>query len=257
MEFLTSDGVSLFYQEYGNQGPIMLCLPGLAASDSLWQEFCQSMPDWHIFVLQARNQGRSERTYRGQRISRHAKDVYEFLEAKGLHDVLGVGNSMGAATLFSYLSLFGSGQFKAVVDLDQSPKMINDHNWRFGFKDLRMDNFFEYLKAPIDHPTYHGVSEELRHLAQEDYQENPYEPQENYPFLLDHAMQDWRDVVVDLKIPLLVVTGKNSPYFDYHFGDALVEMNSLVKHVNVNECGHVIQAEKPQELAKIINSFAK
>jgi len=52
-----------------------------------------------------------------------------------------VGQSMGASTIFSYLHQYGEEDVSAVIDVDQTPKIINDEQWKFGMYDSEMIDF--------------------------------------------------------------------------------------------------------------------
>lgn len=70
-------------------------------------------------------------------------------------------------------------------------------------------------------------------------------------------MQDWRDVLIDLKIPMLVLAGQNSPFFDYHFAFAMEKLNQMISAKIIKNCGHLIQAEQPLSMYKEVMNFLK
>ena len=71
----------------------------------MWQDLIALFKnDYRFIMLDPRNQGQSERTYRGQRISRHAVDLEELLVKLNLHDVVAIGNSMGAANICQFMA---------------------------------------------------------------------------------------------------------------------------------------------------------
>lgn len=259
MEFKTSDHVTLHYTDTQTDLPALVCLPGIGASGQLFKRMVELLQDkYRVLVLDPRNQGLSQRTYKGQRMSRHALDLEEFLASLNLNNVIAVGNSMGASTLFAYASLFGKGRLAAMVDLDQPPKMINDDSWNFGYQDLNWDNFpisFKYHDTV--HANYVRVDPDIATPVKLERQEHPYDEEANYKFLCDHAFQDWRDVVMDLSIPLLVLAGEKSPYFNCEFAQAMTYINDKIESHVISECGHILQAEKPEETTKAILSFLK
>lgn len=257
-DFITNDGVRLHYYDTGEDKQPILAIPGIGGSAQLWQLAVKLFEDDYRFVIiDPRNQGRSKRTYRGQRISRHAADMNELINKLGLTKIIAIGNSMGAANIWAYISLYGSKRLQAIVDLDQPPKMIRDHTWQFGFKDLTWKNYPEYLKFDFGTGIYAHVNDEMFKQAKIEKQEYPYFPKDNYLCRIDHAAQDWRDVLIDLKIPMLVLAGKNSPFFDYHFAYAMMDLNTKISAKIIANCGHLIQAEQPQimhdEIIKFLN----
>lgn len=259
MKFKTNDNVILHYTDTGEDDkPVMLGIPGIGGSIEMWQDLIQLFNDKYRFVmLDPRNQGQSERTYRGQRISRHAVDLKELMDRLNLQNVVAIGNSMGAANIWAYLSLYGKGRIKAMIDLDQSPKMIADKGWKYGFKDLNWDNYPEMLKLDFGKAFYHHIDEKMFEAAKKEYKEFPYDPAENYNCLVEHAEQDWRDMIMDTPVPMLVIAGEKSPYFNPEFTKAVKYLNENIQTAIIPECGHLPQAERPDEVYKIISDFLK
>lgn len=105
MKFKTNDDVILHYTDTGDEDkPALIGIPGIGGSCQMWQDLIALFKnDYRFIMLDPRNQGQSERTYRGQRISRHAVDLEELLVKLNLHDVVAIGNSMGGC---QYLGIF-------------------------------------------------------------------------------------------------------------------------------------------------------
>lgn len=164
---------------------------------------------------------------------------------------------MGAANIWAYLSIYGKGRLKAMVDLDQSPKMIADKSWKYGFKDLTWDNYPDMLKFDFGKAFYHHIDEKMFLAAKKEYQEFPYDPAENYNCLVEHAEQDWRDMILDTPVPMLVIAGGKSPFFNPEFTQAIKMLNQDVQTAIVPECGHLPQAEQPEKTHEIIAEFLK
>ena len=80
MKFITSDHVRLDYEDEGTGYPVIL-VSGLGMCKEIWRptrNFLQN--GYRVVTFDARNQGASEHTFKGARISRHAIDVYELLQ---------------------------------------------------------------------------------------------------------------------------------------------------------------------------------
>ncbi|MEU4239156.1 alpha/beta fold hydrolase [Actinoplanes sp. NPDC026619] len=138
---ITSDGVRLNYADQGDGAPIIL-IAGFCAPLESWELQRAALADagYRVIGLDRRSHGGSESPPFGQRISRHGKDVYEVLAALDLTDAVLVGGSMGASTIWAYYDLFGAERLRAVVTIDQTPKMINDETWPYGFYGLTPGN---------------------------------------------------------------------------------------------------------------------
>nr|WP_054700568.1 alpha/beta hydrolase [Secundilactobacillus odoratitofui] len=258
MKFVTSDHVTLTYSDAGSGRPVLL-LNGIGSYREIWQPTAQFLlaEGYRVICLDARNQGASQRTIKGRRISRHAVDVAELIGQLGLTDVIGIGNSMGASTLFAYVSLFGTKPFSAIIDIDQSPKMIRDETWPYGFKDLSWANFPDYLKLPFGSATATPVDSAVRQSVQEARAAHPYEVSENEPCLVDHAFQDWRDIILKLDVPLLVVAGAQSPYFDSAFAAATAKLAPKGQSAVIKNAGHIVMTEQPALFNDLIKKWLK
>ena len=256
MKFTTSDHVKLDFTDEGDGQPVLL-LSGIGSYREIWAPTIQFLLNagYRVINLDARNQGASQRTLKGRRMRRHAMDVKELLDWLDVNDVVGIGNSMGASTLFAYASLFDSQRFSAFIDIDQSPKMISDDTWSFGFKDLTWENFPAALKLPMGAATATPVSEEVRTSVQAARQARPYDAEQNYACLVDHTFQDWRDVLLRLPIPLLVIAGEKSPYFDPQFATATARFAPQGQAQIIKGAGHIVMAEQPDLFNEALSTF--
>ncbi|USS84629.1 alpha/beta hydrolase [Fructilactobacillus myrtifloralis] len=262
MKFYTNDHVELVYDDQGEPSdPPVVILSGIGAYKEYWEATIKTLVAHHYRVINvdARNQGQSEHTSKGLRISRHAADLFELIAQLQLTQPVLMGNSMGASTMLAYLSLYGAKNVRAVVDVDQSPKMINDATWKWGFKDLTWEDFHEVLKRPLGKSTYTNFDETLFTKLQSLKKQAPYDAELNYPLLIDHATQDWRDIITHLECPLLIVSGQESPFFAPEMGAVVAGMSEHVTAVVISQAGHLVMAEQPRrfnaELVKFLTSL--
>lgn len=259
MRFKTSDGVRLEYDDSG-QGPVVMILSGIGGSRVIWRDQVSALVDagYRVINIDARNQGASEHTKKGLRISRHAMDLREICEALDIHQPILIGNSMGASTMFAYASLFGTQDVAAIVDVDQSPKMINEPGWKYGFKgEVTWDNFPDILKKPFGKSTYHKLRDETYAVNKKSQVEHPYDPALNLPFLQDHASQDWRDVIAEFTCPFLILAGEKSPFFDYHYAPEVASLAAKGEYQIIKDSGHIVMAEQPVAFNQALFKFLK
>ena len=255
---ITNDGIRIAYYDTEESKQPILAVPGIGSTAILWEEVAKLFAsDYRFIVIDPRNQGRSQRTYKGQRISRHAADLKELITKLNLKNIIAIGNSMGAANIWAYVSLFGYNRLQAIIDLDQPPKMIRDSSWEYGFKDLTWQNYPDYLKINFGNGNFTHINDEMFKKAKADSGKFRYFAEENFLCRIEHAMQDWRDVLIDLKIPMLVLAGQNSPFFDYHFAFAMEKLNAIISAKIIKNCGHLIQAEQPPSMYKEVTNFLK
>src|ERR1700712_415335 len=76
--FVTTDNVNLAYWEAGSGRPLVL-IPGWSANGAMYFHLMHLLSQhYHVYVLDVRNQGLSEKAAFGNRIARYAMDVKEF-----------------------------------------------------------------------------------------------------------------------------------------------------------------------------------
>ncbi|MGQ3491125.1 alpha/beta fold hydrolase [Limosilactobacillus mucosae] len=258
MKFITSDHVRLDYEDEGSGYPILL-VSGLGMCKEIWRPTKEFLLQngYRVVTFDARNQGASEHTFKGARISRHAIDVYELLQSLSIEHCLAVGHSMGASTMFGYVSLFGRGQLDGLIDIDQSPKMINDETWHYGFKDLSWDEFPAALKMPLGRATAVEIDAVTVAAVRQANAQHPYDESANLNFAIDHAFQDWRDIVALMPVPFLAVAGEKSPYFNSDFLQAIKILNEKAQTAKIANAGHAVMAEQPVEFNAVLGDFVK
>jgi hypothetical protein len=95
--FTTSDGVKLSYWEAGKGEPLVF-VPGWSANGAMYFYVMYMLKDhYHVYVLDPRNQGLSQRVPYGVTIPRFAQDLHQFLDLIDAKKVNLCGWSMGAA----------------------------------------------------------------------------------------------------------------------------------------------------------------
>lgn len=228
MQFLTSDHVQLNYTDEGQGQPIVI-LTGFGGSKDIWhaQLTVLRQAGYRVINLDGRCQGLSEHTVKGLRMSRRALDAHELIQYLHLEQPILLGNSMGASTWFAYLSLFGDADIKAVIDVDQTPKMINTPHWPYGFKKVQWADFPDYFKMPLGRSTYKHIDDDTYARVQAIEAQAPFDGQLMLPLLINHAFQDWRDVIRQLMVPFLIIAGGESPYFNSAFAAVTAKIGPL------------------------------
>ncbi|KWV77064.1 AB hydrolase superfamily protein YdjP [Pseudomonas fluorescens] len=127
--FSTSDRVNLAYWEAGEGQPLIF-IPGWSANGAMYFHLMHILSKhYHVYVLDVRNQGFSEKTASGNRISRYAMDVKEFAEHLGLPEAHYCGWSMGASVMWAYIDLFGTQGIRTLSIIDQAPSVYCHADW--------------------------------------------------------------------------------------------------------------------------------
>lgn len=127
--FETSDGVSLSYWEAGSGKPLVF-IPGWSANGAEYFNVMYLLSkSYHVYVLDPRNQGLSQRVDYGARISRFSADLKEFADHLGLQSADYCGWSMGSAVLWGYIDLFGTKGIHKAVFVDEPVSIYAHADW--------------------------------------------------------------------------------------------------------------------------------
>lgn len=258
MHFITSDHVQLDYTDQGSGQPIVI-LTGFGGSKDIWHAQIPVLVQagYRVINLDGRCQGLSEHTVKGLRMSRRAVDAHELIEKLQLKQPILLGNSMGAATWFAYVSLYGDTGIKALIDVDQSPRMINTPDWPYGFKSVQWVDFPDYFRMPLGHSTFKHIDDDTYARVTAVEEQAPFDGKLMFPLLVNHAVQDWRDIIRQLTVPFLIIAGEKSPFFDSDFAAVTAKMAPLGQSVVVPDAGHIVMAEQSAAFNEALLAFLK
>ncbi|RRQ27799.1 alpha/beta hydrolase [Rhodococcus sp. Eu-32] len=259
----TSDDVTLSYIDQGS-GPVIVLIAGFCAPATSWALQQQVFVDagYRVLSLDRRGHGDSEAPDFGATMARHGQDVADFLAALDVDDAVLCGGSMGASTVWSYVSQFGTARVRAVVSVDQTPKMVNDAEWTNGFYGLTEANKETFFANGVP-DTGQGLPKRKSLVAATKLVAKlgglPKMASPDTPamkaLLHDHAIADWRKVVAGVDVPVLMVAGRDSQYWPFtHAADA-VAGNPRGRSVVLEKCGHAANMDRPKEFNAAMLDF--
>ena len=270
--FTTNDGVKLHYLEAGT-GSALVMIPGWSQSAMEFKHQLEGLSDkYHVYAIDMRGHGDSEKPDHGYRIQRLSEDVHEFLAAKDLGGVTLAGHSMGCSVIWGYWEQYGGDRLSKVILVDQMPVITSNPAW--SAKEL--ENAGSIFDAKSLFETVNGLAGPdgvkmtngfITGMFTKQYspdvvkwviQENLKFPREYAARLLfDHATNDWRDVIPRINVPTLVVGGKASlvPW------KSQVWVGSQIKGARTeifeeNEGGaHFMFIENPEKFNRLVKEF--
>jgi non-heme chloroperoxidase len=221
-----AQGISLHYWEAGSGQPLIM-IPGWSQSAAGFKRSIDVLAKSRLVIaLDMRGHGESDKPAGGYRISRLAKDLHEVIGALGLSSVDLLGHSMGSSIIWGYLDLFGTEKLRKLVIVDQAPMTTilpafddttkSECGCLFasvaeaaGFCDIvratdTVDGHAGLIKGMF---TSAMPESELQWIAAE----NLKLPRAHAADLLfDHILNDWRDVIRNVRLPSLVIGGETS-----------------------------------------------
>ncbi|GAA1381185.1 alpha/beta hydrolase [Pseudonocardia kongjuensis] len=224
--FTTSDGCDLDYRDEGSGPRTLVLLHGWSQSRAMYDRVIPALAQhYRVISYDQRAHGESGKPARGARMARLAQDLHELLDHLGVASADLAGHSMGCSVLWSYLDNHGSGRVDSLIAIDQpsactvlpwmTPEEGTEAGAILGFAGA--EEFAKGLLGPDSDSVRHAflVSMLTPDISADDlawlYAENLKFPA---PFgarlLIDHVMQDWRDVLPSIDVPTLVIGGEVS-----------------------------------------------
>jgi pimeloyl-ACP methyl ester carboxylesterase len=254
---LLTNGVRLHYVEQGDpDGQAVIMLHGFSDSSFSWSEVLPWLsPEFHVFALDQRGHGDSDRPDDGYTIGDFAGDVVAFMDAAGLSTATVVGHSMGSwiaqrvASIAperverlvligsSATTIAGADELKAALDELEEP-MPEDFVREFQSSTIRRpvaDAFFERvvgesMKVPVR--VWQAAAA---------------------GFVADDR---WADPE-RLTMPILIFWGDEDTYFTLDDQNALRAALSHATFTVYPGTGHALQWEQPAQFAADLDAFMR
>ncbi|HYJ74790.1 MAG TPA: alpha/beta hydrolase [Kineosporiaceae bacterium] len=225
--FTTSDGCVLDYRDDGpaDAQDVLVLLHGWSQSRAMFDRALPTLSrDLRVVTYDQRGHGESAKPEHGARIARLGADLHELLDHLGIDRAHLGGHSMGASVLWSYIDTHGTSRIASLVVVDQPsacvvlPWMDAAEGAAAGaILDFPGAEGFVRAVAVDDRDTRHAflVSMLTKGITADDlawmYDENLKLPALwGARLLLDHVMQDWRDLLPRIDVPTLVLAGEVS-----------------------------------------------
>ena len=227
--FFADDGEKIHCQASGD-GPPLVLLHGWTSSHQEWFPFLAGLQAQHrVIRWDARGHGGHALMHGAPTASRMARDLLNLLDHYALDKVGVVGHSMGALTIWQFIQDYGCDRFDKVCLIDQSPRLMTDHDWRFGiYGDFAADRsaaFIQDLQADFAESVLRLTANGLNERAREKYAENAKGWQRSrealraqMPDPLVACWQslveaDYREVLARIDVPALLIYGGNSNFY--------------------------------------------
>lgn len=248
MLFETSDNIKINYKLTG-KGKTIVLVNGFGAYQEIWSAQVSFLNNlgYQVLTYDHRNMGKSQRTEKDHNIARLTQDLEELISFLKIKQATFMGHSMGASIIFCLIKKWPTVVKRALV-IDQSPKMLNDRNWKYGFMDYTSENYHEKCQErPHVHETFAGLDDDVYAKLMKAKEEDPFNRKDNVDLLENHMSLDWRKAIENASIPITFFIAKESPYYREGYEKLLEEKNDQVDSFIMSPTGHVIMAEIPKQ----------
>ncbi|MCB9993498.1 MAG: alpha/beta hydrolase [Hyphomicrobiaceae bacterium] len=261
-DFTTSDGVRLHYTDDG-EGPVMLFVSGWCMSGE-W--YCEQRDFFkkinRVIILDTRAQGKSEPVEFGHRLSRHAADINEFIEALGLDQIVFVAWSRGSGVLMSYLELFGTRRVDRIALIGYLPSLAARADWPWGFN-VPPQEFIDSVVGDYPNVVSNMIVDMTHQVLPDDFVQARTEESLKTPpiaasrMLQDHMNIDWRDFVPKIDVPVLICAGAEDPQAPIGAANATAELLPDAQVLRFEKSGHCAFIEEPEDFNRGLAAFAR
>lgn len=272
MTFTTSDNVKLNYEIKG-EGKTLVLLHGWSGnSDNFRPVVDQLAQDYKVVSYDHRGHGFSEHTFKGYSLERLAKDLSELIDHLELSDILLVGWSMGAMTLFDYVRQFGTEKLRGTVIIDMTPKLINDDDWKLGLYDGAYKNLdkmtdltqmfenFETFTVDFMYRVLPYMTDELMLDMAKEQLASGIPPASLLALTgLWHAMAaaDYREDLKKIDVPTRIFRGQIKSLYSRKTSEYIAERIPGTEIVEFENATHMLVVENPDKTQAELRKFAQ
>lgn len=272
--FRTSDGVKLAYWEAGKGRPIVF-VPGWSANGAEYINVMYLLSKrYHVYVLDPRNQGLSQRVEYGNRIARYAMDLKELGDHLKLANADYCGWSMGAAVIWSYIDLFGTKNIRKAAFIDEPISIYSHADWseeeriNAGGMTTSIERMVAAFTAGA--PTNNLVVD-MKAMQRYMAKDSPYfvnsedfantfvknDPEYMKQVLFDHASNDWRDVLRHrIDVPTAIFTGEYSNNLpSQRWAQSVIPNSSLYVYSKAEQGDHFLAFKNPFKFTSDLQAF--
>lgn len=259
-------GYKIYCEDDGDGTPIVF-LHGWNSTHEVFRETISGLQKCRCIAYDCCGHGKSEAPVNGITLDSLADDLHEIITFFKLDNVVLVGWSMGAATIWRYIHRYGCDRLAHLVLIDMSPKVLNDSEWKLG---LWQGNYFfqDYLNDMTVEFTDFSKFATSSMWKKYDLKTGVPEPDtmknDNYHVLtaLWHSMMvtDCRDDLKEIEVAVDIFFGepgdKYLPQTAVYLSENIPSKTNLVPFYG---CGHgLIWQDAPKfllELQRVIKSI--
>jgi pimeloyl-ACP methyl ester carboxylesterase len=206
-------------------------LHGWTASHQEWAPFLGELQRRHrVYRWDARGHGGHPLDGGEQpTVDRMARDLANLIAHYQLENVVAVGHSMGALTLWQYIRDFGTRQLAKLCFIDQSPKLMTEPGWAHGiygdFGPSKASELMTWLEEDFAEGVLKLAAFGLNERAREKYLAGAsgweksraalrqLEPSPLLTCWASLTAADYRDVLKRIDIPAMLVYGGQSNFY--------------------------------------------
>lgn len=255
-DVLLETGIKMRYAEQGEAGGVpVILLHGFADSSFSWSRVLPLLDKkFHVFALDQRGHGETDKPQKNYAMKDFAADVVAFMDAKNIRRAIIVGHSMGSFVALQ-TTLDAPERVEKLAIIGTATTARNEVT-------LDLQKSFNALNDPIDEKFVRefqvGASSEtvpvefMNQVVRESLKPPARVWQSAFSGVL---AEDYKARLGKIKVPTLIVWGEKENLFLRDQQDLLKAGISNASLKVYSETGHSPNWEKPERLAKDLNEF--
>ncbi len=252
--------MELFFRKYGS-GPNLIVLHGLLGNGDNWATLAKQFGmQFSTFTPDMRNHGQSphasEMNYRSM-----SADVFDFMDQQRIENSHILGHSMGGKIAMQ-MALDNPERVEKLVVVDMGPKKYPDgHSVIFKTMNSLPIDQIQNRKEATDYLLSQIESEAIVQFLLKnivfDKKVDGYKWRINLPGIFESYPNILEAIKSELKYekPALFIYGGNSDYVKQEDHNSILKLFPKAEFFEVEQAGHWVHAEKPQELFKRVVNF--
>jgi esterase len=265
--------MELFYRKYGS-GPPMFILHGLFGSSDNWVTIAKKLAeDFTVYLPDQRNHGGSPHSEIHDYESM-SHDLYELTEALNVRKLFLAGHSMGGKVAVNF-ALKWPEKINSLVIIDVSPFIlpVNEHKFYDENRNIlesimSVDLTGIKTRSQVEEQIGEKIkSEKVLALIMKNIQRttnssfswkmNVRSLYNNLHNMVTGLPRPTRDTEMVTGFPVTVIKGGNSDYLPPGEFDAIRLLFPAAELITLQNTGHWVQAEKPDEVIEVLRNQLK
>lgn len=270
--FKASDGAEMSYISAGKGKPIVMLHGWSQSAEQFKYQIPVFAEHYQVIAVDLRGHGESEKVSFGYRIARLSKDLQELIGALQLEKPHLLGHSMGCAIIWSYLDLFGLDEIDRLVLVDQAPLGTSRSHWN-AQEVAESGAVFtaEQLNAAVHALESSEAEAFTRNILAS--MVTPAMSKEQFEWIVEcnlrcpraiaatllynHLHMDWRDQIVRIRQPTLIIGGRKSmiPWRSQVWINQSISNSELEVFEAAEGGGHFMFIENPDKFNRRVLQF--
>jgi pimeloyl-ACP methyl ester carboxylesterase len=258
----------MHYETHSDDGPVLVMVPGLAATAAFFDRaITELVPDHTVVTVDLPGHGQSPPNSGGATVDSAALALHGVLRELDRNDVTVLGWSLGATVAWTCLERYGTEGIDALVSVEQSPRLVADAGWpypAFGSLDANggqalvraVDEDFPRFAEDLicgsfaaDGACDANLVAELSSLAKS------CDPRAVRGLLADVLALDWRVRIAGITVPTLLIHGGRSRVYAPQVGRWLAKALPDARLDVIEGAGHLCFVEEPGRFAGAVRDF--